>query len=245
MATPASGVFTLPVAARRRPIQDALDPPSDAACGFRFCVPNRLEDFHYQRDIDRLHWQIADDGIDVSRERRRPLRGVFRVFPASAVRPDKGLGALPKGHCPGNLELRLASLRSFRLDRIDAVQPLLAGGQRLVPSLGQGHGMQRAEPHIAQHGPHPISERPRFHPGARIHLEIQAAAVAMHPRPRPGNVQRGEPTGSAAPPLRFAHVHFGLRLFRLTDCYIVCSIFIRRARANFGEPIRTGLTISL
>ena len=104
MAAPPRRVLALPVAARGRPIENHFDPAAHPARGFGLLGPDRLERLQHQPDIDRLNGQAAEVRIDVGFERRRPLRGVFRIAPAGSVRLDVGFGACSECHPLGRVD---------------------------------------------------------------------------------------------------------------------------------------------
>ena len=95
---PAGGVLALAKAAHAGPIEHRFNASAKAAGGFGFRRPDRIEHFHDHGLIDRAHRRVAKHGVNVGRQRRRPLRGVLGVLPGCAVRGDVGFGALLEAH---------------------------------------------------------------------------------------------------------------------------------------------------
>src|SRR6516225_2372941 len=104
MAAPARRIVAGTVFTEFRPIEDDLNAAADPAGGVGLVLPDRLQAFEHQRRVDVLHWQIADDGMDVAIERVAPLLPMFRIAPAGLMRGDISLGALPEGNRPGFLD---------------------------------------------------------------------------------------------------------------------------------------------
>src|SRR5262249_60029319 len=102
MAAPARRVLAGAIAAHLRPIEYALDTSALAARRLRLLLPNRLQDFHYQRGVYRLHRQRAD-GPGMGRERRRPLRRVLAITPSGTMHLDVGITPFPERFRPGAL----------------------------------------------------------------------------------------------------------------------------------------------
>jgi hypothetical protein len=63
VATPARRVLARPVTADGGPIEDRFNSPSHPARCFRLGLPDPLQGFHHQRDIDRLHRQGTEYGL--------------------------------------------------------------------------------------------------------------------------------------------------------------------------------------
>src|SRR5580700_6032581 len=122
MATPTSRVLALPVAADGCPIQYRFNSPSQPACCFRLGLPNRLQGFHYERQIDRLYGQGSEDRACVAAQRITPLFPVLRIPPAVLMRVEIGGCTGVKGHASGCLELLPAAVLTPGLDRVDPVK---------------------------------------------------------------------------------------------------------------------------
>ena len=86
MAAPARRILAAAISSHLGQVQDALDPPADAACRFWLRRPDRFQHLEHERGVDRLHGQSADDRIGVGGKCRAPLRRVLAVAPSGAVR---------------------------------------------------------------------------------------------------------------------------------------------------------------
>ena len=82
VAAPTGRVVALAVAARRGPVQDALDPAAHPRGGLRLGRPDRLEDLHDEAGVDRADRQLADHRVGVGGDGAGPLRPVLAVLPA-------------------------------------------------------------------------------------------------------------------------------------------------------------------
>ena len=117
------------------------------------------------------------------------MRGVLRVAPAGFVRRDVGLGALLERHrlCRG--KLRLLTRFPALLDRVDAVEPSLAAGERFLACFGKADGVDGSQ----SHHPEPARLLEPKYPAlgaARADLQEQPAAVAVQARaPLPGALE--------------------------------------------------------
>ena len=111
--------------------------------------------FRTMRRLDVGDGQVADDGIGVGLERRRPLLAVLRVLPSGTVRSDVALGSLLEGDLLRRLGLGLHPLAAPRLDRIDVIGELLPELARPLARFLQRKDGDGAEPHLARHAvPH-------------------------------------------------------------------------------------------
>ena len=163
VAAPARRVLAGAVAARRRPIEDAFNSAAHPARRFRLHRPYRLDRAQHEPDIDRLHRQAAEHGIDVGIEGRRPLRGVLGVAPAGLVRIDVLLGASGEAHRPGRVEHGRGTTSATPLQRINPIEPSLAVFQRFLARIGEPDSMQRPETNIMQAGRRVDSETPTIY----------------------------------------------------------------------------------
>src|ERR1700730_10758259 len=120
MAAPARRVLALAVAARRRPIENALDAPADAGGGLRLGGPDRLERPRHQRCVDRRDRKFANRWEYISLQGGGPLPGVLRILPALAVRHDVALSAFGETQRIGGLDPCGGPPGVARLDGVDA-----------------------------------------------------------------------------------------------------------------------------
>ena len=81
MPAPPRRVLAFAITARCRPVNDRLNTTAHPARCFRLRVPDRLQRLHDEPDIDCLHGQVAEHGIDVGFQCRRPLRRMPRIAP--------------------------------------------------------------------------------------------------------------------------------------------------------------------
>src|SRR5262245_49469083 len=100
VAPPPRGVFSLPVTARRRPIDDGLYATSYPICRFWLSRPDSLQYLHNERDVYVLHWQLAKYWSDICFKRVAPLTAVLGIAPANLVGFDIGVSALVEGCGP-------------------------------------------------------------------------------------------------------------------------------------------------
>ena len=147
----------LAVTVCRRPIQDCLDALAHPAGSDLFVGPDRFDAAQNVLSIDLRDRQIADDRIDVLRERRVPLGAVRRVAPLGLAVGDHGLGRRAKRQTG---QLLLSALASAVLNRIDAVEQLSAGRSRKLAGLGQGHDIDGTEPHVPRAATQLIAQQP-------------------------------------------------------------------------------------
>src|SRR6516164_550912 len=101
MAAPTRRIVARAVVPRLGPIEDGLDATAHPASGFGLLGPDRPNAFEDARRVDRSDRQVAYNRIDVTCQRRRPLRRMRRVLPADRVGLDVGLGALPESDRSG------------------------------------------------------------------------------------------------------------------------------------------------
>src|SRR6516165_10895020 len=123
MTPPTRGIFAGTVFTKFRPIENDLDPAANTARGVGLVLPDRLQHLEHQRRVDVLHWQIADDGMDVAIKRVAPLLPMLGIAPAGFMRGDVSLGALLEGDRPGLLDQLGAALLTPMLQRIDFFCP--------------------------------------------------------------------------------------------------------------------------
>ena len=64
MAAPPGGVLAFAIAARRRPIENGLNPAADPARRFGLFGPYRFDGLHDQPDIDGLHRLLLPAPVD-------------------------------------------------------------------------------------------------------------------------------------------------------------------------------------
>ena len=130
MPGPAGGIVSRAVFGDRRPGEDALDSAPNARCCLGRLVPDRLEDLPDEASIDRRDRQVIDDSrrgrvyaLAALRliECRRPLGGVFVVFPTVAIGLDVGVGALLERHRLGGRGVTLAAFGVAVLAGVGAI----------------------------------------------------------------------------------------------------------------------------
>src|SRR5262245_39050249 len=129
----------------------------------------------------------------MGRERRRPLRSMLGVTPASLVTGDVSCGTVFERHRLCRVELRLPPFSPPHIDRVNAVVPLQSKLGRPLARLNKADGVKRSQAHptgtAIQHEPkHPIL-RPIF-----SDAQIEPTPVGVHARvPLLVHLQRGEP----------------------------------------------------
>jgi hypothetical protein len=179
MPAPSSRVhLAFAVAAHPRPIEDRLDPATDARCCLRLGAPERLQHLHDEGGVDCGHRQVADEGIDVGLERVGPLLSMFCIPPTGLMAGDDGRATVPERH-----DLCASSEGGFallpaRLDRVDVSGDVLPTSLGLCARLRETHrgvGAEAAIPRLAAH-------REAEDPGAstaRRHTQVEATAVRV------------------------------------------------------------------
>jgi hypothetical protein len=85
VAFPPGRIFAGPVAVYSGPVQDALDPSSDARGGFRALVPDGFQDLKDVSVADVGHEHGSDNGTRVCSQSRRPLRAVLVVLTPAPI----------------------------------------------------------------------------------------------------------------------------------------------------------------
>src|SRR5437868_4667759 len=108
MAAPARRVLAVSIPARLRPIQNDFDPAAHSARRLGFYGPDRLNGAHDEPDIDILHREAAERGIDVRFECRLPLRSMLPIAPGAAVRIEIAPRAILEAHRLSLFEQRSA-----------------------------------------------------------------------------------------------------------------------------------------
>ena len=103
-------------------------------------------------------------GIDIGRECRRPLRGVFPVPPPGLVCRDIGLSALPERHHLGTFGPLRGAPRPAIVDRVDPVLDHLAEFAGPLTCLGQAQVVKAPEPHFMRSAVEHVSEDPALGP---------------------------------------------------------------------------------
>src|SRR6516165_5360055 len=101
MTTPAGRVLAGTVFAKFRPIEDDFNPATYTVRGVGLVLPNRLQHFEYQRRVNVLHRQVADDGINITLKRVVPLLTMLGIAPTGFVRGDVLLGTFLERCCLG------------------------------------------------------------------------------------------------------------------------------------------------
>ena len=178
MASPACRVFALAISTGRCPIEDRFNPAPHPSGSLGLHCPDRLERLHDEPDVDGLHRQPAERGIDISAKRARPLGGMFRISPARFVRGDIAIGAVLEGHRLGCFEPRTHPLGPAHLDRVAPIQSCFPAALRLLASLSKPDGMQGPEPHFTEPAGFTKAKDPGLRP-ARPYQQIEPAAVPV------------------------------------------------------------------
>src|SRR5262249_47327155 len=107
---PERWIFSGPIPARLRPIENGLDSSSYSRCGFRLRGPDWLDDLQNQCDGDRMNGEWSEDRTDIGPDCRLPLRNVLLVFPSAGVRLYERIRALVECHGAGIFSSPLQTL---------------------------------------------------------------------------------------------------------------------------------------
>src|SRR6516162_11118254 len=138
MSSPPRGVLTGAVASNTGPVEHDFDPAPDTARGLGLSRPQRLEHFHHERGVDRLHWMSAENWRHVSGKRVGPLLKMLRMAPCRTVRVDVGSRAIVERHRARGLDALCRALGLALIDwigLIDEQQPMFG---RLPARIGEG-----------------------------------------------------------------------------------------------------------
>src|SRR6516225_12333403 len=121
-----SGVDTLPIATRSRPIKHSFDAAAHPASCLWLRMPDRFQRLRDKPNIDSLYRERAEHRINVGRERRWPLRSMLRISPAVAVSFDVAFRAATKGHRASCIKTLVRTLSLPVFDGVDTVESQLA-----------------------------------------------------------------------------------------------------------------------
>ena len=150
MTAPPGGVLALPIAPHPGPVEDDLDPASQAARGLRLLGPDRPQGANHEVGIDVGHRLRTEHRAAVGRERIGPLVDVLGVAPAGAVGGDVLVCGLLEGDRPGRGERFLGALGVADLDRVALVLEEFTGLSGALARIGEADRLEGPEPHLAR-----------------------------------------------------------------------------------------------